>query len=193
MASLPIAVHPMKPSGCCGVRTATPEDAAAVLECARETFRTSMFTLTQADEFTMTLDQERAFLADTLAHPDQAFLIAVDADLPHRPPEPGEVLGALVMRQTTPKRKVRHIVDLGMSVRSSHRSRGVGTALMTEAVRWAESRPELSIITLAVYAANAHARALYRRFGFIQYGMFPDGCKHDDGTTWDQIHMYRRV
>ena len=182
------------------VRSATPEDAEAVLEGAREVFATSMHTLTKGDEFTMTLEQEREFLAARLSAPNEAFLIVV--------PEGseagavggvgvgggvGEVWGSLVLFHPKPRRKVRHTVDLGMGIRSTRRGVGVGAALMDAAVRFAQSRPELEIITLAVYEDNAAGRGLYRKFGFVEYGMLPRGCKHDDGSRWDQIYMYKEV
>ncbi len=197
MATLAPSTHPLRPDGACVVRSMTPDDAPAVLECAREVFATSPHTLTQPDEFTITLDREREFLAENLRDPGLLFIGAFDpaaaaADSPAPAPE-GRVLGLLDLRRPFPKRKVRHVRELGMCVRSSHRARGVGTALMAAAVAWAEAQPDLDMLTLAVYASNDAGLALYRRFRFVQYGVLPDGCKHDDHTTWDQILMVRRL
>ncbi|MDX2130760.1 MAG: N-acetyltransferase [Planctomycetota bacterium] len=190
--------YQLRPDGMCVVRSATPDDAPGVLECAIEVFRTSEHTLTQADEFTMTLDREREFLAENLREPGLLFLCAFDARDPWaNAPAPGAgahpMLGLLNLRRTYPKRKVRHVLELGMSVRSSHRGRGVGTALMAAAMDWAATQPEVEMVTLGVYAANLAGRALYRRFGFVEYGMLPAGCKHDDGTRWDQVLMVKVV
>jgi hypothetical protein len=68
MARITPAIHPMKPLGSCLIRAATPDDAAGVLECASEAFATSQHTLTQGDEFTMTLEQERDFLTAIRSH-----------------------------------------------------------------------------------------------------------------------------
>jgi RimJ/RimL family protein N-acetyltransferase len=103
------------------------------------------------------------------------------------------VLGMLDMRQPTARRKARHRVLLGMSVREAFRGRGVGTALLARAIDWARAHPDLSIITLEVYAANRRAIALYERFGFVPKGTLPGGLIHDDGSAWDQIEMYLRV
>lgn len=188
--------YAMKPAGRCVVRSATGADAGPILECAAETFRTTMFTLTQADEFTLTVEQEREFVSGIERHADQVFLIALDAETPARGEgalRDGDVLGVLVLKRALPKRKLSHAVELGMSVRSTHRARGVGTAMLDAGIRWARTVPTLRLITLGVYADNKAGLALYRRMGFVQYGYLPGGCRHDDGTEWDQVQMYLRL
>ena len=49
------------------------------------------------------------------------------------------------------------------------------------------------MLDLAVYAANTPARRLYESFGFVQHAYLPDGCRHDDGTLWDQVFMHRKL
>jgi RimJ/RimL family protein N-acetyltransferase len=190
-------------AGRCVVRSASGADAGPILECAAETFRTTMFTLTQADEFTLTVEQEREFLTGIERQADQVFLIAVDAETvqagrgaTHSGGDAlrdGDVLGVLILRRALPKRKLSHTVELGMSVRSTHRARGVGTALLDAGIRWARTVPTLRMITLGVYAENAAGIALYRRMGFVQHGYLPGGCRHDDGSEWDQVQMYLRL
>lgn len=166
------------------VRSATPDDAERVLECAREVFVTSPYVLTSPGEFSMTLEQEREFITKLHEHPRQIMLVAEHV---------GHVVGILVLTQNTAKRKLRHTLVLGMSIREAYRGRRVGTAMMREAVEWAEANPEVQIITLGVYAANAPAMALYTRFGFVEYGRLPGALMHDDGTAWENVDMYRRV
>lgn len=167
------------------VRSAHASDAARVLLAARDVFTTSPHVLTQPDEFTLDEAGEREFIVKSLAAPDSLFVIALPDDSPN-----AAVLGIANLKRPLPKRKLRHTVELGMSVHSAHRGKGVGTALMDACVRWACGQPELELMTLAVYQANAAGRALYTRFGFIEYARLPGGLKHDDGTTWDQIFMY---
>lgn len=185
MATIEPSTHARRAGGgAFRVLPATPEDASAMLDAAHDAFRTSPYLLTSPDEFTMTESEERAFVAGILAHPRQLMLIA-EAD--------GVVLGMLDMRQPSPRRKARHRVLLGMSVREACRGQGVGTALMARAIEWARANPDLSLVTLEVYAANTRAIALYERFGFVPKGTLPGGLVHDDGSAWDQVEMFLSV
>ncbi len=188
MALYPATTFPIKPDAQCTVRSPRIEEAASVLAAAREAFATSDYTLTKIDEFSITLAQEEEFVNGLNAHPRQLMLIATDAADPLQPP-----IGICVLKQNTTRRKLRHSVELGMSVISRYRSRAVGTALLTACVQWAEAQPDLKLITLDVYAINEPGLRLYRRLGFIECGRRPDGLIHDDGTTWEQVQMYRRV
>ena len=59
--------------------------------------------------------------------------------------------------------------DLGMLVDRSWRGRGVGSALMREAIDWSRSHG-LHKLCLDVFPANASAIALYRKCGFVEEG-----------------------
>jgi ribosomal protein S18 acetylase RimI-like enzyme len=56
-----------------------------------------------------------------------------------------------------------------MFVAKDRRGLGIGAALMSEALRWARS-VGVEKLELTVYPGNAPARALYRRFGFVEEG-----------------------
>lgn len=51
------------------VRSALEEDAAALLQYLRETTAETPFLLREPEEVTMTLEQEKAFILQTLAAP----------------------------------------------------------------------------------------------------------------------------
>ncbi|HEY7668165.1 MAG TPA: diaminopimelate decarboxylase [Actinomycetota bacterium] len=63
----------------------------------------------------------------------------------------------------------RHVATLGIAVAADRRSRGIGGALMAEAIRWGRS-VGVEKLMLSVYPSNAAAIALYRRFGFVDEG-----------------------
>jgi putative acetyltransferase len=56
-----------------------------------------------------------------------------------------------------------------MHVVAGWRGRGIGAALMAEALRWARWAG-VQKLELSVYPGNAAAIALYRRFGFVEEG-----------------------
>ena len=67
----------------------------------------------------------------------------------------------------------RHAPDIGhvggMWVEPAFRASGVGTALMTRLLTWAEQQ-EYEILELWVTEGNEGAIAFYRKFGFVETG-----------------------
>jgi RimJ/RimL family protein N-acetyltransferase len=85
----------------------------------------------------------------------------------------------------------RHVATLGMFVTADHRGRGIGTALMDAAMRWAWAFG-IERLELSVYPDNAAARALYRRFGFVEEGRLVRRSKKSYGYE-DEILMAVRL
>ena len=109
---------------------------------------------------------------------DEAAFVVALAD--------GEVVGQLsVEREEHPL--VRHVATLGMAVLPGWRGRGVGTALLAEAFRWAR---EVGVekLSLSVFPHNRAALALYRRFGFVEEGRLRRHSKKSYGYE-DEIVM----
>jgi RimJ/RimL family protein N-acetyltransferase len=62
-----------------------------------------------------------------------------------------------------------HVADLGLMVAADFRRRGVGRALLDEAVAWAR-RAGVRKLELHVFPHNEPAIALYESFGFVREG-----------------------
>ncbi len=80
-----------------------------------------------------------------------------------------------------------HCGRLGMGVAKSLRGRGIGTALLKEALRRARENG-LSRIELEVFASNEAAIRLYRKTGFVMEGR-KIGARKLDGRTDDVCLM----
>ncbi|MEL6184480.1 MAG: GNAT family N-acetyltransferase [Myxococcota bacterium] len=98
------------------------------------------------------------------------------------------VLGSGEIRRLGPRR-VRHVGMLALGVHPAHRRLGLGAALMTTLLEWADAR--LHRVELAVQSSNRAARALYHRFGFVEEGRRADFVRRDDGTYEADIIMAR--
>ena len=108
----------------------------------------------------------------------EAQVVAVGAD--------GHVVGHLyIQREDHPV--TRHVASLGIAVSAEARGRGIGTALMDQAVRWARS-VGVDKIVLSVYPNNTGAIALYRKFGFVQEGRLARHSRKSYGDE-DEILM----
>lgn len=140
------------------VRHARPEDAAGVLEVQRDAAVERRWIATQPEEMA-TVDEEAKLLA---AHrPETGALLVAEED--------GRIVGILGLRRGA-RRSFAHVADLGITVLSTHRGKGVGRALMVAAEAWAR---EVGVrkLTLGVFAHNERAIRLYRGLGYVEEGV----------------------
>ncbi|WP_323119119.1 GNAT family N-acetyltransferase [Burkholderia alba] len=100
----------------------------------------------------------------------------------------GRVVGHGGIEVGAPRRA--HGASLGINVHDAYSGRGVGTALMAALVGRADRALGLRRIELTVFADNARAIALYRRFGFAEEGR-SRGYASRDGALMDVLHMAR--
>lgn len=68
-----------------------------------------------------------------------------------------------------------HVGDLGILVHRDFRGRGIGSALMRATL--AACRGRFDVVRLSVFSANAGARRLYERLGFVPYGHLPGAVR----------------
>ena len=73
------------------------------------------------------------------------------------------------------------------------RGKGIGRALMTACLEWAEDNAQIAKIGLNVFTDNERAIDLYRRFGFEEEGRRLREYRMADGTWRDDLLMYRFV
>ncbi|WP_205028027.1 GNAT family N-acetyltransferase [Oleisolibacter albus] len=84
----------------------------------------------------------------------------------------GLVVGAADLTRGRGRRA--HSAVLGIGVHDGHQGQGIGTALLRTLVDAADLWLGLHRIELTVFADNAAAIALYRRFGFTEEGRLRD-------------------
>jgi RimJ/RimL family protein N-acetyltransferase len=80
------------------------------------------------------------------------------------------------------------VADFGMLVSDGWRGRGVGGALLREAVEWARAAGAHKL-ALQVWPHNAAAIALYERFGFQREGLLRRHYRRRNGELWDAVVM----
>jgi ribosomal protein S18 acetylase RimI-like enzyme len=73
-----------------------------------------------------------------------------------------QLLGAAWFRLTQTASEEEHIPELAFAVKSGHRKRGIGAALLTQLMK---ANPHYSAVSIATSANNPVVR-LYDRFGF---------------------------
>ena len=156
------------------VRPARPGDARSFLEAFRSVAAERRFI--QTEEVLQTARQYRKRFRRPVTG-EAAHLVAVSR---------GGVIGSIsIRREAHPA--TRHTASIGMFVTSAWRGRGVGTALMDGAMRWARD-VGVERIDLSVYPHNQAAIALYRAFGFVEEGRLIRRAKKSYGYE-DEILM----
>lgn len=87
----------------------------------------------------------------------------------------------------------KHIGVFGISIAKDFRGEGIGSQLMQLVISEAEKNiPQLEIITLGIFSNNDLAKQMYKKFGFVEYGILPRGIKLEKGYA-DGVYMYKTV
>ena len=162
------------------IRPAEPGDAQPLVELAGQVGSEEGAWLLTTDAW-RSVAEERRYLRAVRRHPDAAVYVAED----------GERIVARLSLARDVHPASRHVADLGLMVAASHRRRGVGRALLDQAVAWAESIG-VSKLELHVFPWNEPAIALYESFGFEREGL-RKGHYLRDGVAVDAILMALRL
>jgi RimJ/RimL family protein N-acetyltransferase len=137
------------------VRPAVPADADALVALGRD--------VASEEELWLTYDRsrgdERRNLRGVRRDPNVAIFVAETA---------AGIVGRLsIARDRHPYS--RHVAEVGLMVDAGQRRRGIGSALMEEAMKWAKASG-ITKVELEVFPHNAPAIALYRKLGFEEEG-----------------------
>ncbi|MBO4901540.1 MAG: GNAT family N-acetyltransferase [Lachnospiraceae bacterium] len=103
-----------------------------------------------------------------------------------------KIVGNIVVRRISKHRKTAHRCSIGIGIRKEYHGMGLGTFLMEQAVAFAKEAGYTNM-ELGVLSDNLPAQGLYKKMGFIECGRIPEAFRLDDGTTADEIVMYRKL
>ena len=140
------------------IRRGTPADAAGLVALAREVGAEPEGWLISTSDWRGASD-ERRYLRSIRRSPNAAVFVAE---------APEGLVGRLSVARD-PHPASFHVADLGLMVAAGHRRRGIGRALLEQAVEWAR-RSRVSKLELHVFPYNEPALALYKGFGFVEEG-----------------------
>lgn len=103
--------------------------------------------------------------------------------------EDGKAVGLCDVHRMRPGSEVAHIGILGIAIHRDYRGHGIGRAMMESILE--KCRDEFDMILLSVFTNNEKAISLYRKVGFVQYGMLPGSVKRGS-RYYDGYEMYYR-
>lgn len=127
----------------------------------------------------VTRESEAEWLGQRLAEIENGHTIHLVAEVN------GKVVGAGEVNQLTEERS--HTGYLGIGIIKSHRSKGLGAAIM-RALAELSKKSGMKILILDAFATNITALMLYKKLGFKEVGRIPKGIFRD-GKYIDLVRM----
>jgi L-phenylalanine/L-methionine N-acetyltransferase len=160
------------------LRRARPSDAAAVAEHLAEP---DIFPgLLQLPYANAELWQQRLSTPPVAGSPELFLLAERD----------GKLLGSAGLHPAGAQVRRRHAMALGISVSAAAQGQGIGGALMTALLDYADNWAQVLRVELTVYQDNARAIRLYERHGFEHEGRLRAYALRD-GVYVDALTMAR--
>lgn len=156
------------------IRRLGKEDAAEVFPLRLRALQEhpEAFGSSYEDEAAMGIERWHTSLADS----NRAFFGAFHE---------GKLLGMVVISRETGKKNQHRMGIYAMYVAPEARKLGFGQGLITACLDYARQQEGVKQVMLAVTAGNQSARRLYRRNGFITWGIHPEYLILSDGSTHD--------
>jgi RimJ/RimL family protein N-acetyltransferase len=97
----------------------------------------------------------------------------------------GKLLGMVGIFREMGKKQQHRMGIVAMYVAPEARQFGYGQALLDACIDYARQQDGVRRINIGVTAGNAGARRLYRRAGFVTWGVHPEYLIMDDGVAHD--------
>ena len=162
------------------IRSAEEADAKNVCDLFARTHEQTDYLLAYPEESSFTVEQEGAFL-QRLLESDREVMLLSEVD--------GVLCGCASVCAVGVKYKIRHRAEFGISVDKSFWGLGIGTKLTQTAIDCAKTAGYRQL-ELDVVADNASALALYKKFGFVEYGRNPKGFRSRN-TGYQELVLMR--
>jgi RimJ/RimL family protein N-acetyltransferase len=162
------------------VRIAKPEDAQGFIDHWIEiACEPDIYVSYTPEEANVSLEKERETIRKQI-EAGNLYLVAEAKD---------KIIAHLICTVDHSYAITRHIAVLGMSVSREYRNQGIGTEMMKEAIKWARGNGIVRL-ELEVYADNAPAVHLYKKFGFEVEGR-KRKYAYQRGKYYDSLIMSR--
>jgi RimJ/RimL family protein N-acetyltransferase len=165
------------------IRTVRESDAEAYLTLGRSIMSEDIYSLTQADELNLTVEQEREWLKSNIED-DSHLIIVAESN--------GKIIGQLDFSNGHRKRNA-HTGEFGMGVHKDFRGQGIGSLLIGALVDWARGNAAIEKINLCVHQTNYRAIATYKKIGFQVEGLRTKDLKYPNGVYVDTVLMGLRL
>lgn len=89
--------------------------------------------------------------------------------------------------------KTKHRATVAIALLKDYWNQGIGTRLLQELIRIAETNKDIIQIELDYVEGNFRARALYEKMGFRISGVRPNAIRLKDGTLLNEYSMIKEI
>ena len=152
------------------IRPPIKEDAAAILEYLKIVGGETDNLTFGPEGHPNTIEQEERFI-ESIGKDDNVIMLLGLV---------GEQIGAIGSLFGSPRPKLRHSVELGISVKRAYWHMGVATSIIKSMIKWAKEKDHIIQVTLSVVFDNYNAIALYHKLGFVDTGRHARQIKVND-------------
>ena len=164
----------------CILRSAENYDAEAFLDYFEKAHGETEFLLTYPDETARDVKKEEKILEETLEDNGSAEICALID---------GKIVGSAGIDAVLKYEKTGHRAEYGVSIIKEFWGLGIGSELTKACIECAE-KAGYRQLELDVVSENERAIALYRKFGFVEYGRNPRAFRTRDGR-WQELVLMR--
>ena len=161
------------------IRTVDLNDAEAYLNLGKSIMSEHIYSMTQPDELSFTIEEEQKWLQSIIDNPNHLALVAEIK---------GKVVGQLDFSNGH-KRRIAHTGEFGMGVYKDYRGNGVGSFLLKELVNWAQNNPTIDKVNLSVHSTNERAIMMYTKHGFQKEGLRTKDLKYSQNEFVETVLM----
>ena len=166
------------------LKTPCIEDAEKMLNYIKKSCGETDFLARYPEEWDgMTVENEERWVSNARSSPS-TLAIACYID--------GEIAGNCTINFRGGM-KTSHRANIGIAILKDYWNLGIGSAMFTELIAAAESRPETEIVELEFVEGNDRAKALYEKYGFKIVGERPDAFKLKDGRLLKEYFMQKKI
>lgn len=161
------------------LRSPEPYDAEKMIAYLKATAEETEYGLSYPEEMDFTLKDEKDFITNYAEDKGSIMISAFDGD---------RLAGNASLCCVMDRKKTWHRATFGIAIRKSDWGQGLGRKILSELIEFAK-QSGYELLELEVAADNTTAVELYKRIGFVTYGIRPRSLRLKSGEYYDELLM----
>ncbi len=164
------------------LRTPKEQDVEALHRFVSDLIAEDIYLL-RGPQDTISLEEEKKWLNSKLKEIEDKEMVLITAFFEDK------VAGQVHLE--VGEYRGRYLGKIGISIAKEFRGEGLGEKLMTE-IEAEALNLKLKILHLEVFVDNKVADNLYKKLGYIEFGMLPKSIEYK-GNMIDEKYLYKRL